>query len=457
MTKTELLGLIAQGENSSVEFKRDGIKNSDLAKELVAFANLHGGCVLLGVEDDGDVSGLNSDREDAETDGAERLRSYRKTEEWVAGTCRDKMRPEVIPHFEIVREVVPGRDVAVVRIDRGWTVHHLWHNQHRTYYVRVGTTNREASPEELERLFSQRSVLRLEIRPVSGTSMADLDRRRLAEYFRRVRDQDAPSDEPSEEWRQETEAWARRQSEKGWRGLVADREHEWHRVQEEAWQSLLVGIDLLHQEEPHSTTVAALMLFGRNPSRFLPHAKIDAVAYFGTEKEYEAKERCTLRGPILRLQGSDGTLLEPGLVEQAMDFIRRNIETVKLADDVRREDHWEFPPEAIRETIVNAIVHRDYHLSGTDIEISIYADRLEVVSPGRLANGVTPERMRIGCRTARNEVLKEVMRDYGYMEHMGMGVRRKIVRGMKEHNGTAPDLVAEDEQFTVVLWKAPKA
>ena len=143
-------------------------------------------------------------------------------------------------------------------------------------------------------------------------------------------------------------------------------------------------------------------------------------------------------------------------MEQAMDFVERNIATARLADNVRREERWEFPQDAVRETIVNAIVHRDYHLSGTDIELSIYADRLEVVSPGRLANGVTPERMRAGCRSVRNVILKDVMRDYGYLEHMGMGVRRKIVRGMLEHNGTDPDLVAEDEQFTVVLWKAPR-
>ena len=76
-----------------------------------------------------------------------------------------------------------------------------------------------------------------------------------------------------------------------------------------------------------------------------------------------------------------------------------------------------------------------------------------VVSPGRLPNGVTPARMRVGCRSTRNELLKDVMRDYGYLEHMGMGIPRKIIRGMREHNDTEPDLIADDEQFTVRLWK----
>ena len=120
-----------------------------------------------------------------------------------------------------------------------------------------------------------------------------------------------------------------------------------------------------------------------------------------------------------------------------MELIKRNtgVET-HLKDGVRREDRWPYPEEALRETIVNALVHRDYLLSGSDIEVSVYADRLEVGSPGRLPNGITPERMLVGCRAARNQLLKDVMRDYGYLEHMGMGIPRKIVKSMQAHNGT---------------------
>ena len=448
MTKTELYELIAQGESSGVEFKSDRIDNRALAKEIVALANLSGGCVLLGVEDDGSVSGLLQ-RDDEHSD----LRTYRKHEEWVVSACRDKIRPELIPHFSVVRDVEPGRDVGVVQISPGWTVHHQWHNQHRTYYIRVGSTSREASPEELSRLFQQRGAFRMELRPVSGTSFADLDRRRLVDYFSHVRGQEVPLDRPSTEWLEDTEAWARGEDDARWRALAEAREREWRDAQEAGWELLLFNTEMLDEDRPHAATVASLMLFGKNPSRFLPHAKIDAAAYFGTEKDYDTKERRTLRGPILPLQAVDKSLLEPGLVEQAVDFVRRNIETVRLADGIRREERWDYPPEVVREAIVNAIVHRDYSLSGTDIELSIYANRLEIVSPGRLANGITPARMRAGCRSARNELLKDVMRDYGYLEHMGMGVPRKIVRGMMEHNGTDPDLEEEGERFTVRLWK----
>ena len=120
---------------------------------------------------------------------------------------------------------------------------------------------------------------------------------------------------------------------------------------------------------------------------------------------------------------------------------------------MRRVERRDYPDEVIREAVVNALVHRDYLLSATEVELSIYQDRLEIVSPGRLPKGITPDRMRVGCRAARNQLLKDVLRDYGYLEHMGMGVPRKMIKGMREHNGTEPDLIEEGEQFRVRLWK----
>jgi ATP-dependent DNA helicase RecG len=402
VNKTELLEIIRNGENSGVEFKRDTLENFALAKELVAFANFQGGRLFLGVEDDGSVSGV----------------TRANLEEWVMTACRDKIRPEVIPYFETVRDVEPGRDVAVVQVERGWTVHHVWHNNHRTYCIRVGSQSREASGEELERLFQQRGAFRLEIRPVSGTSAANLDQRRLRDYFGRIRGQGTPRDDD-----------------------------------EEGWRTLLANTDFLAQENDAApVTVAGLLLFGTNPSRFLPQSGIDAAAYAGSEKDYAARERAEMRGPLVPLFGAEG-ILESGLVERAVEFVRRNT-TVSafLEDGARRVEQWTYPEEAVREAVVNALVHRDYLLSGTTIEISIYEDRLEIISPGRLPNGITPQRMRAGCRAARNQLLKDVMRDYGYLEHMGMGVPRKIVKLMRERNGTEPDLIEEEERFTVRLW-----
>ena len=251
----------------------------------------------------------------------------------------------------------------------------------------------------------------------------DLDRRRLRDYFVCIRNQNVPADEDTEGWR-----------------------------------TLLVNTEILTEERDRTpATLAGLLLFGTNPNRFLPQAGIDAVAYPGLEKDYAARERNAIRGPMTRLVQYDAAgraiLTESGSVEQAIEFVRRNTQVTSTLKDGIRVDRWTYPEEAVREAVVNALVHRDYLLSGTTVELAIYGDRLEVVSPGRLPNGITPARMKTGCRAARNQLLKDVMRDYNYLEHTGMGVPRKIVKGMREHNGTEPDLIEEEERFTVRLWR----
>ena len=397
-TRTELLEIIANGENSGVEFKRDDLRTQDLAKELAAFSNLEGGLVLLGVEDDGTITGLT--RQDLE--------------EWVMSVCRDKIRPAIVPFFEVVRGVKDNNDVAIVRVTRGYDVHALWHNNTNRYLLRVGTQSREASPEELARLFQQRGLMRAELRPVSGATLANLDRRRLRNYFGDIRGQDVPADDD-----------------------------------EKAWQSLLINTEIMTEE---GVTVGGMLLFGKTPNRFLPHAGIDAAAYPGTEPDYDAQERTALRGPMTPLLSKGGDIVENGLVEQALDFVQRNTRVAVEAQGGRRVERPVYPPDALREGIVNALIHRDYLLTSTDIELAVYSDRLEIVSPGRLPNGITPERMRAGTRAARNQILKDMMRDYRYLEHMGMGIPRKIVKGMREHNGTEPDLLERDERFVVRLF-----
>ena len=130
ITRTELFEIIRNGENSGVEFKRDDIQNHDLAKELVAFTNFAGGMVLLGVEDDGSISGITRD----------------KLEEWVMTACRDKIRPAIIPFYELFKEIEPGKNVAVVRVSRGFDVHtRLAQQQKCLLYPRWNTKPRTNS------------------------------------------------------------------------------------------------------------------------------------------------------------------------------------------------------------------------------------------------------------------------------------------------------------------------
>ena len=395
-TKPELLEIISNGENSGVEFKRADLRPQDLAKELVAFSNLQGGMVILGIEDDGQISGI----------------VRKDIEEWVMNVCRTKIRPELNPFFEVINQIDGENAVAVVRVTQGYGVHALWHNNSSKYLIRVGSQSREASQEELARLFQQRGALRAELQAVSGSTIAHLDRRRLINYFVNIRHQNIPDGRD-----------------------------------EHSWQTLLENTEFMTEEV---VTVGGMLLFGKTPNRFLPHAGIDAVAYSSLEKDYDAFERATLRGPLTPLLGENDEIVENGLVEQSLNFVQRNTKmTVKIKSG-RRTESPTYPMEVLREAIVNALIHRDYLLSGTDIELAIFPDRLEIISPGRLPNGITPERMRAGTRSARNQLLKDVMRDYRYLEHMG--IPRKIIQGMIAHNGKNPELIEMGERFLVRLF-----
>ncbi|MCY3952019.1 MAG: putative DNA binding domain-containing protein [bacterium] len=404
MRTTELLELIRGGEDSRLEFKRDGLQNHVLAKALVAFLNLHGGAVLIGVEDDGSVTG-----------------TYRENlTEWVAEVCRTKIEPRIIPLLTWARNVEAGRDVLVVGVTGGPDKPYACvHDNRRTYYIRVGDTSREASREELERMYQASGRLQYGLKPVPGADLDAFDARRLRDYLAAVGHDVDP-----------------------WGG------------EEEDLRTLLANIDLMTQSVGQSVaTIEGLLLFGRNPKRFVPQSGIRAICYPGTEAEYATRADEDLRAPMLPLRAADGSLAEPGLVEQAWDFVRRNTTPASRLEGARRIDSWEYPESVIREAVVNALVHRDYSIAGADIMLTVYADRLEIQSPGGLPNTVTVEGMRAGLRYARNQTLVNIMRDYRYVDARGMGVRNKIIPGMRSHNGTEPDLVEEEHRFTVRLWK----
>ena len=408
MNKTDLIELIRNGEDSTLEFKRDDIHNYDLAKELVAFLNLEGGTVLLGVEDDGQISGTSRER----------------LEEWVAELCRVKIEPPVVPLLSWAREAEPGRDVLAIGVTHGPDKPYACiHKGHKTYYIRVSNTSREASREELERMYQASGRLRYGLKPAPGTSFEAFDLGRLRDYLTRVLNAPVPAKDDLD-----------------------------------GWGTLLRNIELMTVSAGQFVaTIDGLLLFGLTPNRYVPQSGIRAVCYVGREPDYATRADEDLKGPMVPLCDPDnGEFVKLGLVDKAWDFVRRNTTPSAHLEGARRIDRWEFPEEAVREAVVNALVHRDYSIAGTDIMLAIFSDRLEVVSPGRLPNTVTPTGMRLGQRYARNQTLVNVMRDYGYVDARGMGVRNKIIPGMLAHNGTEPDLIEEENRFIVRLWKEPK-
>ncbi len=218
----------------------------------------------------------------------------------------------------------------------------------------------------------------------------------------------------------------------------------------------LVNTELMAQDgDAPRPSVAGVLLFGSDPARFLPQHGITAVAFRGIEKDYDFHDRARLQAPLTR--STPAASVSRGWSGRRSPSSagphRRGWRSMP------RAGAWSdpsTPPEVVREAVANAVGHRDYLLGGTDVEFALYEDRLEVISPGRLPNGITPERMRAGTRSARNQLLKDVLRDYGIVDHLGLGVPRKIVAGMRAHNGTEVELIEQDERFLVRLFIAAR-
>ncbi len=407
MLKTELLEIIANGENSGVEFKRDDLRPEQLGKEIVALLNFQGGKLLLGVEDDGTISGIQ--RADLES--------------WVMDTVFGRyVHPLTLPFYEEVA-FDDGKRVAIISLTQGTTKPYVLRNNNREeIYVRVGSTSRLATREQQARLFESGGMLHAEALPVSGSGLDDLDQARLGDYLVNIAgDQMAPQSAAE-------------------------------------WEQRLTGLGFMvgRPDGSAACTIAGLMLFGRSPRRCLRYAGVRWMSFAGDTKDYQAQDDSVLDGPLVALwEGRSGTgrsVVEDGLVERLVSRMRPFIseEGSKINEGLRRESSYRYPFDAVREALLNALVHRDWTRS-VEVEVVNYPDRLEVTSPGALQNSMTIEKMLAGQRSPRNPIMVEIMRDYGYVDARGMGVRRKIVPLTRDYAGKDAVFELTDDYLRVVI------
>lgn len=407
MLKSQLLEIIANGENSGVEFKRDDLRPEQLAKEIVALANFQGGHLLLGVEDDGTITGIH--HADLET----------RVMDTVFGRY---VHPLILPFYEEVA-LDDGRRVAVVSLTQGIAKPYvLRHNGRKEIYVRVGSTSRLATREQQARLFAMGGMLHAELLPVSGSGFDDLDQERLKDYLLNViGDSEVPTSGA-------------------------------------AWEQRLQGLGFMMIQPDGSaiSTIAGLVLFGRSPRRSLRQAGVRWMAFAGDSKEYQALDDTILDGPLVALwrgrSGNGRTLIEQGLIERLVDRMTPFVSSEADRTDatMRRSRTWHYPVDAVREALLNALVHRDW-TRALEVEVVSYSDRLDIVSPGALQNSMTVEKMLAGQRSPRNSIIVEIMRDYGYVDARGMGVRRKIVPLIRSATGEDARFEATDDYVCVSL------
>jgi len=187
-------------------------------------------------------------------------------------------------------------------------------------------------------------------------------------------------------------------------------------------------------------TVGGMLLFGRDRARLFPDAWIQAGRFRGADKTHIADSVDLRSHPVQA-------------VEEAIAFVQKHSLRGMEIGAVHRKERWNLPPAAVRETIINAVVHADYAQRGSPIRISIFDDRLEMENPGLLPFGLTVEDLRHGISKLRNRVIGRVFHELGLIEQWGSGIQR-MTAACREAGLAPPALEEMDTHFRVTLLTA---
>ena len=184
-------------------------------------------------------------------------------------------------------------------------------------------------------------------------------------------------------------------------------------------------------------TYAGVLLFGRQPQRWVRGAEVICARFKGDDLD-DAFARQTVGGTL------------PDQIRRAELFIVENTASSSRLRGWQREDATPFPAGVLREAVVNAIAHRDYRISGNQVQVLMYRNRVEVLSPGKLPGHVTLKNL-LRERYSRNEALVQVLADMGFIERLGYGIDR-MVRAMKDAEQQPPKFEETDAGFSVTLY-----
>jgi len=299
--------------------------------------------------------------------------------------------PLIIPLPRVVG-LDDGHPLLWIEIPRGLS--HVYSVDGK-YLTRVDVRNQSLSPRQLRRLLVERGGTSFESHQVDEAAVDDLDADEIKRYLESV---------PALAALTPQEALLKRGCLAGGKGM--------------------------------HPTMAGLLLFARDIERFLNN-EVVVVRYAGREMSDEFV-REDIRDTL------------PEQVRRVESAVLANLRTGARLSALQREDRLEYPVKAVREAIVNAVAHRDYSLHGDGIRVSIFSDRIEFYSPGRLPGHVTVDNI-VDERFSRNQVIVQVLSDMGFVERLGYGIDR-MIKLMAEEGLPSPQFRETANGFVVTLY-----
>ena len=384
--------LIADTENKNIEFKETLPSNSQkYMKTVVAFANGIGGNIIFGVADN-----------TREIIGIEKDKAF-KVVDAITNAIADSCEPAIIPNIYL--QTIDEKTLVIVEIEaerqRPYYLKSL--GKENGTYVRVAGTTRLADEAMIRELTFEGNNRCFDQAICLGLDITSEDINNLCNSLKAVALKNTPDSLKS---------------------TVKD-------VTEK--QLVSWGI-LIEKDGKFYPTNAYAILTGNEA--FPMH--IQCGVFKGNNRAIFVDKR-ELSGPIYEQ------------IEEAYQFVLRNIHLGAKLEGVYRQDVYEIPPESIRELIINAVIHRSY-LDRNNIQIAIYDNRLEVTSPGKLAMGQTMDRMKEGYSKIRNEALANAFSYMNLIEHWGSGIPR-IINTVLEAGLREPEFIGGDIDLRINIYR----
>jgi ATP-dependent DNA helicase RecG len=374
---------IKKGEGKTIEFKRTLPDGNHIAKTVIAFSNMAGGKIIIGIEDKtARVIGINDD---------EAMDFPDKISNIIHERCHSFILPEIYLVY------INDAKVLVVEVFPGALKPYYLKNKGKRdgTYIRVGATNKKADMEMIMELERQKRNISFDEELDYELDEKSLDLERLKTDFHRY----------------------------------TGRSLDYNR---------LLNLKILVEEHGKIyPTVGGLLLAGK--TAYMEYARIKCARFKGTDMDIFIDQK-EFTGPIYRQ------------VEEAMKFAHTYIALSGKVEGLRRIDRYEVPLEVIREAMVNAVVHRDYSISGSDIKFAIFDNRIEVTSPGALPRSLEIEDIIAGRSEIRNKVIARFFKEIEFIEQWGNGIR-KMLRLLKQDELPDPHFRESGLFFKIIIYK----
>jgi ATP-dependent DNA helicase RecG len=360
LDRIDLLGLIRGGEDTHLEFKIRLVNTDKVVAEIVALANAGGGAIIFGVNDQRRLEGLDNPEQ---------------VEEQLIDICRNRIKPPVFPRIDKV-SFDNGTRIVVLQVDDRRAPHQT--PDHR-YYIRIGSTKREAEGSEIAALFARSRVASLEDMPLVTAAVEDVDEALVWSYVR---------DLEGETFRQPD----------GFPTALALRD-------------LKLAADYGGSIAP---SLAGFLLFGRSApvQQIVPQSHLALIRFSGVDTTSPKIEHTEVFGNLTRL------------FDNALSFLKRYVDLWDVRPP-RASSHAStdsgapiparanYSRSAVIEALTNLLVHRDYSIVGLTARILIFDDRIEFINPSR-TNGATRKSIELGATEHTNPRLHHIFTSEEY-------------------------------------------